>query len=175
MRLALGLAALAALLAGCVEEGIPADARVVPLQVSFRPGYSQADVDEACRILACGGFEASDPPRTAGWFSTLEKCEAARERVLAVPHAVAAECGERLGTAWWSVHGAFLPGYTEADIAAVCKAGTGRDACAILKSEPPQFNFAFATREACEDALADIRAVPRVDANDCFTREEASP
>ena len=139
----------------------------VLLHASFGPGYTQADVDEVCRILACEGMETSDPPRIAGWFRTHAACERARERVLQVPHATTEACGKTLSSAWWAFHGSFQEGYTQEDITAVCRAATARDACALTKSEPPGFSFSYPTLEVCEKVRDEVGAVPHVTAGAC--------
>lgn len=172
MRLA--LVGLALLFVGCSAP--PDDApRNVLLHASFGPGYTQADVDEVCRILACQGVETSDPPRIAGWFRTQDECERARARVLAVPHATTEPCGKALSSAWWSLHGSFLQGYTQEDVKAVCQAATARDTCAVMESEPPQFGFAFPTLDVCQKAHDDIRAVPHVVVSACAEGGEKVP
>lgn len=67
----------------------------------------------------------------------------------------------------WTLRGTFVPGYSAADIDAVCRAGTGSTPCAMMKSEPPQYSFGFTTREDCEDARAVIADVPSARPGDC--------
>lgn len=165
MRAALAVAA-AVLLAGCAG-GAGEERGQVLLHASFGPGYTQADVDEVCRILSCQGMETSAPPRIAGWFRTQAECERARERVLAVPHATAEPCGVTLSSAWWAFHGAFEAGYAPEDVKALCQAATARDECMLLEGDPPRFTFSYPTLEVCERVRAKAAAVPHATVGAC--------
>jgi hypothetical protein len=74
------------------------------------------------------------------------------------PHAPAAP---------WYLGGSWTPGYTQADLDAVCKIGAPKGDCAIMESEPPQFGFRFATNATCQDARSRIAAVPHTRVGDC--------
>ena len=147
---------------------------------------TEADTAAWCDIAReyeneCAVME-SYPPQYALRFTSEATCQEARAKVLALDHITARECTRIVPSddpdaptssppaERWTLHGTFAPGYTSADIDAVCRAGAGSTPCAMMKSEPPQYSFAFASRAECEDARAGIAAVASARPGECVAR-----
>lgn len=175
--------ALAILLTGCLsarnDPGVPfddmSDGEAWAFGGAWTTDHTQADLDAWCAIAREYGNECavmeSWPPQYMLRLTSEAQCQEARTRVLALDHISARECS-RIEPAddpdapvssppmpRYVLHGTFAPGYTAADVDAVCRAGTGSAPCAMMKSEPPQYAFDFASRDACEDARAQMLAV----------------
>ena len=177
------------LLAGCLEPGgsTPPASRGEDeawiLGGAWTQEHTQADIDAWCEVAKRYGNEClvmeSFSPQYALRFTSEARCEAARAEVLALQNITARACSRVEPSddpeqptssppqARWTLHGTFAPGYTAADVDAVCEAGTGATPCAMMKSEPPQYSFGFASREACEEARAKIVAVASARPGEC--------
>ena len=62
----------------------------------------------------------------------------------------------------WRFHGTFTQDFTDEDVRAVCEAAGRGDDCVMMKSLPPQYDFSYPTREACEAARERVLGVPHV-------------
>lgn len=194
------LLALSMTLGGCLEGGGGDPTPAGPEEQwifggSWTPEYTQADIDAWCEVAKAYDNECivmeSFPPQYALRFESEATCKEARVKVLALPHITARECsriepsddpdqpvssnasgspGSSSGA--WSFHGAFLPGYSAADIDAWCSlARELGQTCALMKSEPPQFQWSFASARACEDARVRAEGLGTVRVDPCASRE----
>ncbi|HET6404655.1 MAG TPA: hypothetical protein VFH78_08405 [Candidatus Thermoplasmatota archaeon] len=188
------LVVAALLLAGCAEapsEGggdlAPGAGDAMPhsLHGTFTQERTDATLDAWCDVAQRYGnpcmLMESFPEQYRLGFSSLEECTSARDELLAIEHARPGACEPDLPSSRdpetpvssppegaWSLHGTFAHGYTQEDLDAWCAlAEELGQTCALMKSEPPQFSWRFASLEACEDARARLAQIAAVRAESC--------
>lgn len=183
---------LLAFLAGCLSPAPTPDASLgeaSSFHGGLTASASQADLDELHRLaqaegwdlLILGGFPMQYQARGEGadacerlravfqtkpYVSSVGACRAQRpvedgdaptsDRDDA-PHGT----GDATSSAW-GFRGSFSDDHAPADERAVCDAAGQGDACAMMKSDPPQYSFSYPARRDCDDARARVLAVPHV-------------